>query len=189
MKRLTVIGALLLLTLLSACGGGPDPAEQAAEHFTAGRRLMDTGDYQQAIASFNEALALNPDLATAYTMRGISRWEIVDGAADQIGEAMADFDRALELDSDQFQSRYHRAQGYSMLGRYAEAVSEFEIALGAAANMDTQVDIAYRRGLALKELGRFDDARLALETALAISQNSEVTARIKQALESLDNAD
>ncbi len=188
MKRLMMAGGALLLLLAAACGGD-DSSEQVDEHYKLGFDLMEAGEYQQAIAEFDQVIALDPNLAKAYSMRGVSRWELSGGDVARIEAALVDLDRAVEVDASQFIARYTRALAYSVLERYEDAVTEFEAALSMAASQATQADIAYRRALALIELGRGEDARIALDAALAMTRDSQFRDDIRAALESLEASD
>ena len=44
--------------------------ESAESHFDKGNALYNQGDYESAISAYDNALDLNPDLATAYFNRG-----------------------------------------------------------------------------------------------------------------------
>lgn len=189
MKPLMMAGGALLLLLVAACGGGDDSSKEVDEHYRLGLDLMDAGEYEQAVAEFGQVIALDPNLSKAYSMRGVSRWELSGGDVARIEAALVDLDRAVEIDSSQFIARYTRALAYSVLERYEDAVTEFEAALSMAANPATQADIAYRRGLALIELGRGEDARIALDAALAMTRDSQFRDDIRAALESLQASD
>jgi tetratricopeptide (TPR) repeat protein len=81
----------------------PNPAETAAlaqqkpqtatDLINQGSALLDNGEYDMAIAQFDEAIKQDPNDALAYADRGIGEYwkEDYEGAA-------ADFDRALALD-------------------------------------------------------------------------------------------
>ena len=57
----------------------------------------DLGDYDLAIADYNKAIELMPDLAEAYYNRGVARK--MKGEKE---EAIRDFERFLELSEDEY---------------------------------------------------------------------------------------
>ena len=52
---------LVALAALVACGGGD--SQKAAEHYFAGTEFAAAGDWQKAIAEFDESIRLDPDAA------------------------------------------------------------------------------------------------------------------------------
>ena len=70
------------------------PYDQAAiEHFAKGLDYSDSGKFDLSIEEFNQAIAIEPQFALAFLMRGMAYLEL--------GETLkggADFERALELD-------------------------------------------------------------------------------------------
>src|SRR5579862_8493243 len=81
---LTAIGAWLYKRTM-------DPMH-AVESYDAGVRLLKIARYSQAILSFDRAIALQPDMADAYLLRGRARLGEV-----QPERAIADFSKAIEL--------------------------------------------------------------------------------------------
>ena len=59
---------LVALAALVACGGGD--SQKAAEHYFAGTEFAAAGDWQEAIAEFDESARLGPDAADPHTTRG-----------------------------------------------------------------------------------------------------------------------
>jgi tetratricopeptide (TPR) repeat protein len=66
-----------------------DP-NSAAAHTNRGNVYLDQGDYEQAIAAYNQALAINPNYVIAYINRGQAYKALGDP-----GQAGADFNQAL----------------------------------------------------------------------------------------------
>jgi TIR domain/Tetratricopeptide repeat len=67
-------------------------AEEAKKAFEQGNAAVDSGNYDRAIADFNEAIRLNPSYALALGNRGL-----VYAKKDSYDRAIADFDEAIRL--------------------------------------------------------------------------------------------
>jgi tetratricopeptide (TPR) repeat protein len=67
----------------------------AIDYNNRGFVKIESGDYQGAIADFNQAIKLQPDYATAYNNRGLLKM----GAEDNQG-AITDFNQAIKLQTD-----------------------------------------------------------------------------------------
>jgi tetratricopeptide (TPR) repeat protein len=188
MRNFIQAAALLVAAAAVACGGGDDTAGDA---FQRGFELYDSGQYEQAITAFDEAIAADPELGKAWVFRGASRWELSKDSSDSqpIEQVIQDLDRGVTLDTSSFSGFFHRALAHHKLENYQQAVSDFETALGFADNPKTQIEITYLRGLSLAELGRTDDAREAFETALAIVQDRDFKTMIQEALDGLDSSE
>ncbi|HTB64517.1 MAG TPA: tetratricopeptide repeat protein, partial [Opitutales bacterium] len=68
---------------------------QAAHFFILGNAQDSHGDWNEAIASFDQALALAPDYVAAYLNRGITQ-----GKKGDYGDALADFDQVLHIEPE-----------------------------------------------------------------------------------------
>jgi tetratricopeptide (TPR) repeat protein len=66
--------------------------ESAAEYIQRGNELENQGEYDKAIADYNQALAINPKYAVAYTNRGVARYSKGD-----YDKAIADYTQALAI--------------------------------------------------------------------------------------------
>jgi len=74
-----------------------------------------------AIASFDRALELNPQLASAYHGRGNARMK-----RGEIVRAIADFTRALEINPDLSFVYMNRGLALMLQGKDADAQKDFE---------------------------------------------------------------
>ncbi len=172
----TFIVGLVILTL-AACGGN-----RAQEHLDAGNTAFEAGNHQQAIAEYDQAIELDPEMAMAYYNRGraylsLGEYEKViadlDRAIeldpemamaynnrgyvyDNLGEyekAIADYDRALELDSEMAMAYVNRAKVYLSLGEHKKAIADSDRAI----ELDSEMALAYvNRGAAYSNLGEHE---------------------------------
>ncbi len=67
--------------------------ETARTHLDHGRACLDKGKYDDAIADYEKAIALDPKYALAYTNRGVAYYR--KGAFDR---AIADHSKAIALE-------------------------------------------------------------------------------------------
>ncbi|NCS08352.1 MAG: tetratricopeptide repeat protein, partial [Microcystis aeruginosa G13-07] len=117
-------------------------------------------EYEQAIASYDQALEIKPDYHYAWNNRG--------SALDDLGryeEAIASWDQALEIKPDLHEAWYNRGIALGNLGRYEEAIASWDQAL------EIKPDYHYawnNRGVGLGNLGRYEQAIASWDQALEI---------------------
>ncbi|MEV5732212.1 tetratricopeptide repeat protein [Streptomyces sp. NPDC052292] len=80
--------------------------------------------YEEALADFNHAIELDPDVAWAFDSRGR-----IYQSTDRFNEAIADFNRAIELECDNAWTIDNRGRTYQLMGRYNEAIADFNRAI------------------------------------------------------------
>lgn len=107
-------------------------------------------DPEKQIECFTKAVRLNPELAEAYTGRGMANNDL--GRYDK---AIADYTRAIELNPDNAQTYNNRGYSYERLGKYDKAIADFTKAI----RIEPHYSSAYNnRGVAYYSLGRIDEA-------------------------------
>ncbi|HXX80043.1 MAG TPA: tetratricopeptide repeat protein [Thermodesulfovibrionales bacterium] len=82
------------------------------------------GQYDLAIADFNNALAIDPQLAETYNNRGIAY-----AKKGQYDRAISDFTRAVEINSTLSESFYNLGITYATIGELERAISNLDKAL------------------------------------------------------------
>ena len=102
---------------------GREP-DSAIDYNNRGLMYLQLGEYEQAMADFNWAIALNPQLDRAYNNR--ANCQAMLGNLDK---AIADYEIALDLNP--YNQRVWINQGITLreLGEYELALETFEIAL------------------------------------------------------------
>ncbi|WP_157531454.1 tetratricopeptide repeat protein [Kitasatospora sp. Root107] len=115
---------LTLLTLLLTQPGLPAEHRVACFLARADRHQLG-GDHSAAAGDCSAALALDPECARAHATRARSRQ-----ALKQLPEALADWDRAVELTSDQAAFLVQRGRLLRTLGRFEEALRDLDLAVG-----------------------------------------------------------
>jgi len=124
-----------------------------------GIALYNLGRFAEAVANFDHAIALRPDLAEihynrANALRGLSR----------LDEAVVGYDRALTLRPDFAEAYVNRGVALQGLRRLDEALESCDRALALRPDLAA----LNNRGDILRELGRFDLALESLDRALAL---------------------
>ncbi len=113
------------------------------------------------------------DLSASYTNRGI-----INAANGRYQDAMSDHNQAMLLAPNMGKIYVNRGNVYHQTNDYDNALADYEKALELG-NVAGDI-VHYNRSLTLIRLKRWDDARQALETALAINPESS---RVKRKLE------
>lgn len=97
---------------------------------------------ENAVADFDRALALDPEDVDAYNTRGEAwmrlGWVHRDSGEDPSGaqeKALADFDKALAMGPVRWQCHWNRGCVLEDMGRYEEAVREFDFAIERAGDL------------------------------------------------------
>jgi tetratricopeptide (TPR) repeat protein len=138
----------------------PTDSEEVASWFNLGLQQAEAGDFASAIASWEKAIELQPNLAQAWHNRGSAL-----GNLGRLEEAIASFDRALEINPNDFQAWNDRGTALYNIQQYPEALASWERVI------DLQPDYYlawYNRGLVLENFGRDRDALESYNKALEI---------------------
>ena len=120
-------------------------------------------EYEQAIASYDQALEIKPDLHQAWYNRGIAL-----GNLGRYEEAIASYDQALEIKPDDHKAWYNRGNALVNLGRYEEAIASYDRALEIKPDYHEAWN---NRGIALGNLGRYEQAIASYDQAIKINSN------------------
>ncbi len=131
-----------------------------------GNAYRQLGQNGQAIADYNEALAQNPGMNIARNNRGVAYLNLGNFDA-----ALADFNQVIADDPAYINAYINRAAVNinQAVRRYAPAVEDYDRVLA----MDPgNVQALYFRGVALRHLGRFDEALQSVSQAIMHSPNT-----------------
>ena len=119
-------------------------------YFFRGNSFINKQLYRRAIDDFDKSIGLNPNLAIAYSNRGIAYVKI--GEDDK---AVADYEKALSINSKIYQIYNNLGLLYYRRSKYQEAISYFTKAI----ELNPQIAIIYNnRAVALKLLKKYDQA-------------------------------
>jgi tetratricopeptide (TPR) repeat protein len=128
------------------------PAKSAGDYLNAGTTFGVKGDLANAIASFDQAIKLDPNFALAYLQRGkaiyaglvkiinmdanfdfinrITLGKVVSGEEKtRYQNAIKDFSRAIQLEGSLAAACYYQGKVYLSLGEYDKAIADFNQAI------------------------------------------------------------
>jgi tetratricopeptide (TPR) repeat protein len=133
---------------------------QAEDHFKRGDAHRQRQEFKDALLSYEQALAINPDHAQACANRG-SILKILG----RVAEAELDYRRAVAIDPGLVEGHYNLGNLLRETARMAEAEACFRRVIA----LRPGIDRAHRNlGRVLAELGRFDEAVSQLRQALEL---------------------
>ena len=154
-RRVRLTATVAILAVVGVAGylykRWVDPLN-AKESYDAGVRLFKIARYNQAILSFDRAVALKPDMVDAYMMRGKSY--VADSKPE---EALPNFGKAIELRPNDPEAWVQRGAAYLELNNYRAAIAD---ATKAIAVNPVQASAYALRGEAIRKSG---DPQKALE--------------------------
>lgn len=135
-------------------------------HYGKGLTLKRLRQYPEAVAAYSAAIRHNPSYTEAYIALGKTYGEM--GKPDK---AIETFQKAVKRDPTAAKAYYELGAVYLDLKKdYNKAAESFT----KATQLDAQYDLAfYSLGVSLTELGRLDEAVIALETALSVSSKKK----------------
>ena len=187
----------------------------AETYFTWGNTKYDLGDYKGAIADYDTAIRLKPDLAEAYYNRGVAKQKLGQHVA-----AIADYDTTIRLEPDLATAYFNRGGAKRDLGQHVAAIADYDTTirlkpdyanaynhrgiakrdlgqhLAAIADFDTAIRLkpdyatAYsNRGIAKVLLNRISEAKRDVRTALRLAKqagDTRLITRLEEALRLLE---
>ncbi|MEM7591363.1 MAG: tetratricopeptide repeat protein [Cyanobacteria bacterium P01_A01_bin.83] len=128
--------------------------------FNLGLKHASAGEFDKAIASWEKALKINPNLAEAWHNRGSAL-----GRLGSYEAAVESFKSALEIDPQNHQAWNDHAHALYQLQNWTEAVNSWSNAIKI---MPGNYLFWYNRGCALEQLEQWQDAIASYEKALEI---------------------
>ena len=135
----------------------------AETYFRRGYMKYESGDYQGALAAFDNAIRLKPDAAEAYVNRGN-----VKGKLGQLNAAIADFDTAIRLRPDLVDAYVNRGSAKNTLGLHNAAIADYDTAIRLKPD---DAEAYVNRGSAKYKLGQFNAAISDYDTAIRLKSD------------------
>jgi tetratricopeptide (TPR) repeat protein len=132
----------------------------AASHSNRGIGYFDQGEFDRAIADYNQALTLNPKNAAAYNNRGNAY-----STKHDYDRAIADYNEAIILDPKYVAPYNGRGNVYNDKRDYDRAIADYSQAIA----LDPKYALAFNgRGLAYAHKGELDPAIADYNQALTL---------------------
>ena len=137
---------------------------------------------EDAVAAYDQALLLKPELAEAYNNRGAEKSDL-----SRYEDAIVDYDQAIQLKPNYAEAYYNRGIAKGNLGRHEDAIVDYDQAIRLKPDL---AEAYLNRGSTKSKLGRIDEARQDFEKARDLARkagNDSLTASAEQKLRDLDN--
>ncbi|MDB9345143.1 tetratricopeptide repeat protein [Nodularia spumigena CS-586/05] len=134
------------------------PDVQAQDWFYQGLQQAKTGDLLGAIASYNQAIEINPDSAEYWFNHGLTLFH-----SEYFADAIASYDQAIALKPHHYKSWYNRGATLGELGQFEEAIACFDQAIAIGPQ---NPEAFSSKGLALFKLGQIPAAIASYDQAL-----------------------
>lgn len=175
-QRKLVHRTLAVLVLATAAGllysyvaNAPD---RARAELALGQEKLSPGAYQEAMAHFNRAIQIWPEYSEAYLNRAVAEHDQSHPAA-----ALADLEKALDLDPDSTRAYNERGQIFLENGDARRAIQEFNRSLQVTPTLDGH----YQRGAAYEKLGDHQNAIVDFDAAIRESRDAPYAYRARAA--------
>jgi len=153
-KQNNWLSALSIAEKLVAIRGNAD------DWFQKGYCLGELKRYEEAIASYDKVIGLQPDEATACYIRGIVLYLL-----RELEQAIASFDKAIELKPDDAFAWNDRGVALYSLGKLEQAIASYDKAI----ELQPDYPIAWiLRGYALNDLGQLEQAIASYDKAIEL---------------------
>jgi len=141
----------------------PQSEEQSAILWSnRGGSLCSIGQFEEAIACFDKALALEPEYGHAWSNKGVVLYSL-----GRNRESLQCFERALQIDPSDAMAWCNAGNVLSTLGRHEDALRCCDKALALDPHDPTTWN---NKGNAEHALGRFEEAIVCYQKAVAIDQ-------------------
>lgn len=143
-----------------------DEMKSTAEPYSdLGNRAFEAGNFEQAIAKYDSALAYNPEYGNAWVGKGLALKEL--GRTDQ---AMACYDRAAEVEPENYYVYINRAELYREQNRRKEALADYTRAIALSPD---KPDPYLGRSELYSDLGMIEESRSDLEKAQQLGSRTD----------------
>ena len=120
------------------------------DYIRRGDRLIEKGDYENAIAEYSQAIQLEPDYASAYNNRGVAYSYL-----NEYKKAITDFQKVMELNPDDAFAFNNRGLVYQDLKEYEKAIVNYKKAIELQPDY---ADAYYNRGNTYHDLKEYEKA-------------------------------
>ncbi len=148
---------------LAAINQAIDLAPRAAWYGNRGNIYINQQKYELALADYNKAILLNPNLAGAYYNRGV-----LYRLQEKYDLALADWNKAIKINPNLAQAYYNRGLLYHNQQKYELALADYNKAI----DINPNYALAYNnRGNLYKNLQKYELALSDYSKAIKINPN------------------
>lgn len=164
--------SLLIMLSVSMCGQG-EPTE---DHFKRGNELSLSGEFEQAVAEYEQALEIEPENVDMLSNLGVAYYNL-----GQLDKAIDQYSKAIEIAPDDADIHSNLAAAYVQKHQTSGASDQLERALEeyqtAVELKPSLAEAFFGLGVVYALLGRNDDAIQAFEEfqGLDSGQDSQAT--------------
>ncbi|MEH2160148.1 MAG: tetratricopeptide repeat protein [Nostoc sp.] len=142
-----------------------NPITHAQGWFYQGLQQAKTGDLLGAIASYDQAIELEPEFSEYWFNRGLTLFHL-----ERFEEAIASYETAIELKPDFYKAWYNRGGTLGELGYFEEAIASFDKAIEVKPDYQ---EAWSSKGLALLKLGWLPEAIASYDQALHLEPEDQ----------------
>ncbi|MEH2063303.1 MAG: tetratricopeptide repeat protein [Nostoc sp.] len=142
-----------------------NPITHAQGWFYQGLSQAKTGDLLGAIASYDQAIELQPEFSEYWFNRGLTLFHL-----ERFEEAIASYETATQLKPDFYKAWYNRGGTLGELGYFEEAIASFDKAIEIKADYQ---EAWSSKGLALLKLGWLPEAISSYDQALYLEPEDQ----------------
>lgn len=148
----------------------------AQDWFEQGYILFSLERYEEALASLDKGINLEPNNVNAWSFRGI-----LLNIMSCHEQALQSYERALELNPNDQDAWSFQGMTLATLKRYEEALASFNTAFELSPNKAREASDWYELGNVQRELGRYEEALASFDKALEIDSEHKSTWVLKAA--------
>jgi tetratricopeptide (TPR) repeat protein len=181
-----IYASLAILGIATALGGVTPPVQalptqtlivqgNAQELFTQGLEKYKAGDYQGAIATFTQAIRLNPKVAEVYVARGNAYYDQGDKQT-----ALKDYNQAIGVNPNYAAAYVERGNARDDLGDRKAAIEDYNQAIRLNPNLAEAYD---NRAITYIRLSKKEEAIADLQKAAQLYQQQGKSDKYQAALE------
>ena len=138
-------------------------SDSANDCYNRGLAKYRLGQYEAAIADYDNAIRLKPDYVNVYYSRGLTKYYL-----GQYEAAIVDYDNAIRLKPAHLNAYYERGLAKYILGQYEAAIDDYDNAIRLK---PAHLNAYYSRALAKCNLGQYEAAIVDYDNAIRFEPN------------------
>jgi len=155
-----------------------DP-RQASAYYARGETYMRLEQNDLAIKDFQKALSINPSHLSARNNFGLMLAE-----KGEYLKAIREFETVVRLEPNHKEASFNLARSYTLSGQVDRAVRQYEKVIELEPD---SLEAYYNLGiLYLERFNKPDEAKRCFEQALAVTDNDQTTAQIKEIIAQIE---